>query len=67
MMAFPRASQRSQIRWRSYGAPPFFCVRIYKDVTPTEPFFNGSLRFSFERQTRAEEDKDAAGYSIEHS
>ena len=50
MRAFPRASQRFRTRWRSYGATPFFCVRDYKDVTPTEPFFNGSLGFPFERQ-----------------
>ena len=66
MSAFPRASQRSEIKMALLRSYSLLCVRSYKDVTPTEPFFNGLLRLSFEGQTGAEEDKDSAGYSIEH-
>jgi hypothetical protein len=31
------------LRFRSYGADAFFCVSSYKDLTPTEPFFDSLL------------------------
>ena len=30
-------------RFRSYGAAPFVCGTSYKDLAPTEPFFNSLL------------------------